>query len=240
MTTRPGAFARWPPFCATTISTPFACGSARRSTNWLGANRRRSRRARRCKLRGAPHRRRASPLQPPPQTRRPTSSASRRRSSACSTPRPRRVRSRSSSVGDRVVPGQVLCILEAMKLMNEITSELRRRRHARASRKRPAGLARRRPVLDRTVVHPAHKRRGFAELLADRRGLLDAPHYPQTSRRRSPARWWRRFAAGRKCCGAATAAARPTRSTLPPNSADAFCASARACRPKRSRSTPAR
>jgi len=27
------------------------------------------------------------------------------------------------SIGDRVVPGQVLCILEAMKLMNEITSE---------------------------------------------------------------------------------------------------------------------
>ena len=27
------------------------------------------------------------------------------------------------SVGERVVPGQVLCILEAMKLMNEITSE---------------------------------------------------------------------------------------------------------------------
>jgi acetyl-CoA carboxylase biotin carboxyl carrier protein len=27
------------------------------------------------------------------------------------------------SVGQRVVPGQVLCILEAMKLMNEITSE---------------------------------------------------------------------------------------------------------------------
>lgn len=26
-------------------------------------------------------------------------------------------------VGDRVAPGQVLCILEAMKLMNEITSE---------------------------------------------------------------------------------------------------------------------
>jgi acetyl-CoA carboxylase biotin carboxyl carrier protein len=26
-------------------------------------------------------------------------------------------------VGDRVVPGQVVCILEAMKLMNEITSE---------------------------------------------------------------------------------------------------------------------
>jgi acetyl-CoA carboxylase biotin carboxyl carrier protein len=28
------------------------------------------------------------------------------------------------SEGDRVVPGQVLCILEAMKLMNEITSEV--------------------------------------------------------------------------------------------------------------------
>jgi len=27
------------------------------------------------------------------------------------------------AIGDRVVPGQVLCILEAMKLMNEITSE---------------------------------------------------------------------------------------------------------------------
>jgi len=27
------------------------------------------------------------------------------------------------TVGDRVAPGQVLCILEAMKLMNEITSE---------------------------------------------------------------------------------------------------------------------
>ena len=27
------------------------------------------------------------------------------------------------TVGDRVVPGQVLCILEAMKMMNEITSE---------------------------------------------------------------------------------------------------------------------
>ncbi len=27
------------------------------------------------------------------------------------------------SVGDRVVVGQVLCILEAMKLMNEITSD---------------------------------------------------------------------------------------------------------------------
>ena len=27
------------------------------------------------------------------------------------------------TVGARVVPGQVLCILEAMKLMNEITSE---------------------------------------------------------------------------------------------------------------------
>jgi D-sedoheptulose 7-phosphate isomerase len=28
-------------------------------------------------------------------------------------------------------------------------------------------------------VQPAHKRRGFAELLADRRGLLEAPHYPE-------------------------------------------------------------
>ena len=49
--------------------------------------------------------------------------ASRRRWSARSTGRPSRARTRSSSVGDVVVPGQTLCILEAMKLMNEVKVE---------------------------------------------------------------------------------------------------------------------
>ena len=69
----------------------------------------------------------AAPEQPAPRDRRgvhrPTSSASRRRSSASSTRAPSPGAEPFVGVGDRVVPGQVLCILEAMKLMNEITSE---------------------------------------------------------------------------------------------------------------------
>ena len=37
------------------------------------------------------------------------------------------------SVGDRVAKGQILCIIEAMKIMNEIESEYSRRRDARFS-----------------------------------------------------------------------------------------------------------
>ena len=40
------------------------------------------------------------------------------------TNRPRRVRRSFVRVGDAVEPGQVLCIIEAMKLMNEIESEV--------------------------------------------------------------------------------------------------------------------
>ena len=54
--------------------------------------------------------------------RAPTSSS--RRSSAPSTARPRRTPIPSSSVGSRVRKGQVLCIIEAMKLMNEIESDV--------------------------------------------------------------------------------------------------------------------
>ncbi len=50
-------------------------------------------------------------------------STSSRRWSARSTSRRSRARSRTSSVGDRVSKGQILCIIEAMKIMNEIESE---------------------------------------------------------------------------------------------------------------------
>jgi acetyl-CoA carboxylase biotin carboxyl carrier protein len=47
-----------------------------------------------------------------------------RRSWARSTRRPRRTRPTLVRVGDRVKVGQVLCIIEAMKLMNEIEAEV--------------------------------------------------------------------------------------------------------------------
>ena len=55
----------------------------------------------------------------------PTSSSpsSSRRSSAPSIDRRSRARRRSSDVGTAVKKGQVLCVIEAMKLMNEIDSE---------------------------------------------------------------------------------------------------------------------
>ena len=56
--------------------------------------------------------------------RRPTAScASRRRWSASSTARRSRARRRSSRRATRSPPGQTLCILEAMKLMNEIKAD---------------------------------------------------------------------------------------------------------------------
>ena len=51
----------------------------------------------------------------------------RRRWSAPSTPLPRPPPSPSCQVGDEVKEGQVLCIIEAMKMMNQI--EMRPRRH---------------------------------------------------------------------------------------------------------------
>ena len=52
------------------------------------------------------------------------SSASRRRWSAPSTARRSRARRRSSRSATSVAPGQTLCILEAMKLMNEVKAEI--------------------------------------------------------------------------------------------------------------------
>ena len=69
------------------------------------------------------------------------SCASRARWSAPSTARPSPARRRSSRRATRSSPGQVLCILEAMKLMNEVKAEIegdrpqdpRRRRRSRSS-----------------------------------------------------------------------------------------------------------
>ena len=49
-------------------------------------------------------------------------------------------------VGDTVVPGQVLCILEAMKLFNELKAETGRRRPGDPRRERAGGRVRRAPV----------------------------------------------------------------------------------------------
>ena len=54
--------------------------------------------------------------------RRTTASRCSRRSSAPSTRRRSRARSRSSQVGDVVEAGQTVCIVEAMKLMNEVVA----------------------------------------------------------------------------------------------------------------------
>ena len=77
-------------------------------------------------------------------------------------------------IGSRVQAGDALCILEAMKLMNEITTRPRGRRVAHPRGERRARVARSGAVLDRTVIEG---RRAFAELLADRKGQLDKPHY---------------------------------------------------------------
>ena len=66
------------------------------------------------------------PATPPSSSRRARTwiwRSSSRRSSARSTARPNPARSRSSNVGETVRKGQVLCIIEAMKLMNEINAE---------------------------------------------------------------------------------------------------------------------
>ena len=47
------------------------------------------------------------------------------------------------NVGDRITKGQVLCIIEAMKLMNEIESDRRRRRGQDLSAERAADRVRR-------------------------------------------------------------------------------------------------
>jgi len=79
-----------------------------------------------------------------------------------------------------------------------------------------------------------HKRRGFAELLSDRRGQLDAPHYPEqvaaivaamvgAFRNKKKVLW----------CGNGGSAA--DASIWQRNSAGAFYANAAAYRPKRFR-----
>ena len=52
-------------------------------------------------------------------------------------------------VGDRVKKGQVLCIVEAMKLMNEIESDVGRHGGQDLPRQRPAGRVRRAPLRHR-------------------------------------------------------------------------------------------
>ena len=62
-------------------------------------------------------------------------------------------------VGDTVVPGQVLCILEAMKLFNELKAESGRRRARDPRRERAAGRVRRAPVRARARPRAAGRLR---------------------------------------------------------------------------------
>ena len=81
-------------------------------------------RLRRCRPPSAPVPAALAATHPAPATSRHWSSrSSSRRSSARSTGRRSRAPRRSSKSAQRVKKDQVLCIIEAMKLMNEITSE---------------------------------------------------------------------------------------------------------------------
>ena len=87
-----------------------------------------------------------------------------------------------------------------------------RRRPRRARRSAPAGaLTPTMTTADRQrVVRRRLRRHDCAAPARAARG-------PGGDRRRRPTRWWRRSARAGRCWSAATAAARPTRSTSPPN-----------------------
>ena len=119
--------------------------------------------------------------------------------------------------GDRVKPGDVLCILEAMKLFNEIQSDYAGTIVRIVPGQWRAGIARGGALLDRAVMPKEHGRRSFDELLADRRGLLDAPHYRAQVEAIVGALVHGAARRQESVCGAATAAAPPKRSTWPPS-----------------------
>ena len=77
-------------------------------------------------------------------------------------------------VGDTVVPGQVLCILEAMKLFNELKSETAGRDRGDPRRERAGGRVRRAPVRAR-ARRPGSRRLGagvFDRVLVANRGEI--------------------------------------------------------------------
>ena len=57
-------------------------------------------------------------------------------------------------IGEHVTPGKVLCIIESMKLMNEIEADVAGHRREQARAERPAGGIRRSPLW-----HPARLRK---------------------------------------------------------------------------------
>ena len=64
------------------------------------------------------------PRRPPPRRRRPTSRTSSRRWWGRSTASPEPGADAYVKLGSRVSPGQTVCIIEAMKIMNEIEAEI--------------------------------------------------------------------------------------------------------------------
>ena len=74
-------------------------------------------------------------------------------------------------VGDVVTPGQTLCLLEAMKLFNELKADADRPRHRDPRRERQAGRVRAAAVrarADRSAAHPLM----FSRVLVANRGEI--------------------------------------------------------------------
>ena len=86
------------------------------------------------------------------------SSASRARWSGRSTARPRPGAAPFVEEGDAVAPGQTLCILEAMKLMNEVKAEIEGDRPHDPRRQRRAGRVRPAPLRARAGQRPTARR----------------------------------------------------------------------------------
>ena len=106
--------------------------------------------------------RRSRPRRPPNLRPRPPHGrhTCRRRWSAPSTPRPRRAPSPSSRSATRSRSGQVLCIIEAMKMMNQIESDHAGTRHGDPGQERRAGRIRPAAVRDRVSKRQPHARQG--------------------------------------------------------------------------------
>ena len=146
----------------------------------------------------------AAPLRPPRRRAaaaggrrpRPGCTSSPRRSSARSTARRTPRREPFVNVGDRVTKGKVLCIIEAMKLMNEIESDVDgvdrrrsiRRTASRSSTARSSSPSRsrpephdlenpdRQPRRDRPSRHPACKEMGIKTVAVHSEADRDALH----------------------------------------------------------------
>ena len=168
---------------------------------------------------GAPHAAGAAAqaLRPPPSRSLRTSSTSRARSSARSTARRAPTRPSFVEVGSVVRPGQTLCIVEAMKLMNEIEAEMRGHRSSRSSRRTAS------PCEFGQKLFRVKKAEHVLQRRAHQRGADRCR--PSASVQEDPHREPRRDRAARSSARAASSASRPSRCTPRSTRARSTCAS---------------